>query len=322
MRTMSAIVEEIGTLEALRALAPEWERLWKKTGATPFQTPQWLIPWWEHFGSGKLRVLTVREGGGGRGELTALLPLVQRGEELHFLGTGVTDWLDGLFESASASHQLFRALCAARDWQRCDLRQLPRHSHLLEAPLAEGFTGRLEIAEVCPCLELPGKAERRLLELEYYKRRARRCCQSEFIEADARNVDQLMEALFRLHSLRWRALGLEGMFADAPVRAFHRQVARGFCRKKCLNLFGLKFGQRIVGCYYGFFAKGAAYYYLSGFDPEFKVFSPGTMVVGHAIERAMAEGARRFDFLRGQEPYKYLWGAGDRVAYRRWMERV
>jgi CelD/BcsL family acetyltransferase involved in cellulose biosynthesis len=30
------------------------------------------------------------------------------------------------------------------------------------------------------------------------------------------------------------------------------------------------------------------------------------------MERAAAEGARSFDFLRGAESYKYVWGARDR----------
>lgn len=36
-----------------------------------------------------------------------------------------------------------------------------------------------------------------------------------------------------------------------------------------------------------------------------------------AIEEAMREAARRFDLLRGREPYKYLWGATDRPTVRR-----
>ena|SRR5438105_11909593 len=57
--------------------------------------------------------------------------------------------------------------------------------------------------------------------------------------------------------------------------------------------------------------------YLSGFDPALARFSLGTLLVGHAIEEAVREGAEEFDFLRGQEDYKYRWGAKDRLVYRR-----
>jgi hypothetical protein len=33
------------------------------------------------------------------------------------------------------------------------------------------------------------------------------------------------------------------------------------------------------------------------------------------------EGATEFDFLRGREPYKYLWVSADRPTYRRTMRR-
>jgi CelD/BcsL family acetyltransferase involved in cellulose biosynthesis len=41
------------------------------------------------------------------------------------------------------------------------------------------------------------------------------------------------------------------------------------------------------------------------------------ILIGHAIEEAAREGARDFDFLRGQEAYKYEWGAQDRWNCRR-----
>jgi len=56
---------------------------------------------------------------------------------------------------------------------------------------------------------------------------------------------------------------------------------------------------------------------LSGFDPKFASISPGTLLIGHAIEQAMADGSQAFDFLRGVERYKYLWGAHDTATYRR-----
>ena len=49
--------------------------------------------------------------------------------------------------------------------------------------------------------------------------------------------------------------------------------------------------------------------------PWFNKLSPGAILLAHAIERARQEGATHVDFLRGAEPYKYLWGAEDRINY-------
>src|SRR5207237_10314428 len=72
---------------------------------------------------------------------------------------------------------------------------------------------------------------------------------------------------------------------------------------------------------YGFAAKGVACAYLSGFDPSQSQLSPGMLVMGHAIEQASAEGAACFDFLRGNENYKYGWGAVDRSKTSRHLSR-
>jgi CelD/BcsL family acetyltransferase involved in cellulose biosynthesis len=59
------------------------------------------------------------------------------------------------------------------------------------------------------------------------------------------------------------------------------------------------------------------YYYLGGFDPKFNPVSPGTLLIGHAMEQAAGEGCAVFDFLRGRDRYKYLWGARDSATWCR-----
>jgi CelD/BcsL family acetyltransferase involved in cellulose biosynthesis len=49
-------------------------------------------------------------------------------------------------------------------------------------------------------------------------------------------------------------------------------------------------------------------FYLMGFDPAFRYESPGTILLGHMIEEAAAEGRLFADFLRGGERYKFAWG--------------
>src|SRR5437016_5851015 len=57
-------VEELTTLKALEAIRPDWSSLWDRCeAATPFQSPDWLIPWWRHLGEGELMVLALRQNG-------------------------------------------------------------------------------------------------------------------------------------------------------------------------------------------------------------------------------------------------------------------
>jgi CelD/BcsL family acetyltransferase involved in cellulose biosynthesis len=57
-------------------------------------------------------------------------------------------------------------------------------------------------------------------------------------------------------------------------------------------------------------------FYQAGYDPDWQQRSVGTVLLGHVIARAFAEGLAEFDFLRGTEPYKLVWANGARDTVR------
>jgi CelD/BcsL family acetyltransferase involved in cellulose biosynthesis len=62
---------------------------------------------------------------------------------------------------------------------------------------------------------------------------------------------------------------------------------------------------------------GAHHGYNGGFDPAHAKLSPSAMLVGLAMAQAAREGCTRFDFLRGGEGYKSVWGAVPEPMHRR-----
>jgi CelD/BcsL family acetyltransferase involved in cellulose biosynthesis len=84
-----------------------------------------------------------------------------------------------------------------------------------------------------------------------------------------------------------------------------------------LRLYLLRIEGEPAAAYYGFMHRDRAYAYLTGLNPDFAFESPGVLMLAHALEQALAEGAREAHFLRGQEAYKYEWGARDRWNTRR-----
>ncbi len=62
-------------------------------------------------------------------------------------------------------------------------------------------------------------------------------------------------------------------------------------------------------------------YYNAGVDPDARELSPGVVMVHAYVQRAIADGKRRLDFLRGDEPYKYEWGAVDEPIQRLLVRR-
>jgi CelD/BcsL family acetyltransferase involved in cellulose biosynthesis len=326
-------LETITTSERLQALRPQWEVLWERClDATPFQAPEWLLPWWEHLGHGLLCTLALWEGE----RLVGLAPLyVQRYfglplRRLVLIGTGNTDYLDVLLdpEFDSALPQLVDALEALSGWDFCDFQQLRSASPLLQwnaAPLRD----RVIEQEVCPVLALSGSSLDTVLptrlrsNLRYYGRKLEGAGGS-FEITSAETVVATLDALFELHGARWRRRKLPGVFTSERVRRFHHEAARGFAARGWLRLHRLTVADEVRAALYCFTCRGRGYYYAGGFDPMLSRNSPGTVLTGRAIQSAATDGAHEFDFLRGDEPYKYNWGAVDRINRRRiiWSDRT
>ena len=124
-------------------------------------------------------------------------------------------------------------------------------------------------------------------------------------------------ALLRLHRARWSVKGRPGVLKDQAIQQFHREAAWSLLAGGALRLYGMRLEGRLIAVIYGFMrAKQRACYYLAGFDPAHRKLSLGMLMIGHALEEAIREGSTEFDFLRGQEAYKYEWGAKDRPTYR------
>ena len=242
------------------------------------------------------------------------------------LGAGMSDQLDVLLEPsiAPAAARLILEYSSSeeRAYPACDLIDLSADSYLLRQPSSKQV--ERTISEVCPMLTLPDSPEawKGTLSSQLRKNMRRdraKLAQSgtvAFETADSTNLHEYLDALFRLHHARWSARNSSGALATEELKHFHREVSHALLRLGRLRFHGLRFNGDLVAVLYCFHVHGRTSYYLGGFDPAFAGFGPGTLLVAHAIEEAIREGAREFDFLRGSEAYKYKWGAVDRPVYR------
>jgi CelD/BcsL family acetyltransferase involved in cellulose biosynthesis len=61
--------------------------------------------------------------------------------------------------------------------------------------------------------------------------------------------------------------------------------------------------------------------YNSGMNRDFSEFSPGWVLLGYLLQWANNQKIDEFDFLRGDEDYKYKFGAIDRSVVRMRISR-
>jgi hypothetical protein len=99
----------------------------------------------------------------------------------------------------------------------------------------------------------------------------------------------VLEELFALHSARWKTRGEHSVLDDEKTRQFHREAAQRLSLAGALRLYRVRLDGQTIGVLYAFTDTRSTYYYLSGFSPEFHKLSPGTLLVGHAIEKTVQD---------------------------------
>lgn len=314
--------------------ATVWNGLLARSATdVPFLTWQWQTAWWEAFGDGPLELLAVRQGGG---ELVGLLPLhgfpVGGRDVLRLVGgVDVSDYLD-LIAVRGREEEVWKALLPAlldRRWDLLDLHCLPAASPTLQLlpglARAWGFDCEVEREERCPVLELPASWEAYLARLpgkdRHELRRKLRRLEERGARASAHTnppaVAAVLDTFFGLHR---KSKAGKARFMDARMERFFRTVAQAFAGAGWLALWLLWVEERPVASLLCLDYGGDVALYNSGFDPEAGRLSPGVGVIACSIQDAIARGRRRYDFLRGEEPYKYGFGAApvDVFTLRLW----
>jgi CelD/BcsL family acetyltransferase involved in cellulose biosynthesis len=316
------VIRDVAGLEALR---PAWLELWRRLPeATPFQSPAWLIPWWQAFGEGDLLAYALRFEGRLVGFVSLYIYAGVDPRKLLPVGIGISDYLDPLLEPAHAIAGMVAVLARlAREQHRfdwCDLACQREGSPWLTAPLPPGWHRRTHDDEPCAVLTLPevgrpALSGHRRNRLRRYGRRAAAVGETRFELAGPEELTPFMAALAELHGARWRERGEAGVLADPRVRAFHGLALPALLAQGTLRLHGLRIGGRLAAVVHAMADATRVHVYLSGFDPALPQVSPGTLLIGRIIEEAARTGRREVHFLRGREAYKQAWGATPRPSY-------
>jgi CelD/BcsL family acetyltransferase involved in cellulose biosynthesis len=298
---------------AQSGLEPEWLRLAERLDGSYFQTPDWVLSWWETIAarpptrvavwrdpSGELDALVALSGG--RERLHRRLPIAVPVQANAGSGPGDADhcaWLVAperrtdvaawVSEAIGGSALLVRA--AAPDWSP---ESLPPGAR----PVA---------ATACPRVALPLTAETGAPSKDFMRqlRRFARRLDGKGVRFEwvpPTGVDErLLESLF----------GLKADFFDDDRRAFQLELSRRAEPGRGPAAVVARRDDQVVGLLYGFWWRETFAAYQHGWDRDYARDALGNVLVLRALELAAEHGAQAFDFLRGTEPYKYRFGAHD-----------
>jgi CelD/BcsL family acetyltransferase involved in cellulose biosynthesis len=245
-------------------------------------------------------------------------------------------------EDLTAACEVVAAWLAAEDrsrWDVIDLRRLRAGDPAVDA-LSAAFENQAtdscwlvtrETEDVCPVLTFPPGVdfEGYLATLDkkerHEVRRKIRRAEAAGPIALERSADPPadLDAFVELHQKRW---GSEGLFpptaGGAASRRFFARLFESCASIGILDLSFLTVGGRRIAAGVTFDDSKSTYYYNAGVDPDARELSPGVVMVACYIQRAIELGRTRLDFLRGNEPYKYEWGAVDEPIERLLVRRT
>jgi CelD/BcsL family acetyltransferase involved in cellulose biosynthesis len=316
------------------ALQPEWNDLVRRSCCdTLFLTWEWQSTWWQHLGEGDLLLLGFRVDG----RLVGIAPLFRTetadGQTvIHLVGCrDVSDYLDLIVERGQ-EEAVYNALLdylesKAPAWDLVDLCNIPQDSltpvRLRELAGARGYRTLVEVEDVCPLIDLPATWDDYLLSIDKKQRHEiRRKLRRADGEADTRFIvvgpgHDLRAAVETFIDLHQKSAPEKDEFMDPKMQEFFYDVAdvlqtAGWLQLTFVEMNGIK-AASLLNFDYG----NNILVYNSGYDPmQFSHLSPGIVVTARCIEHAIELGRAKFDFLRGDEVYKYRFGAQDTEVRR------
>ena len=188
---------------------------------------------------------------------------------------------------------------------------------------ALGMTERVlsaSVASVCPYAALPRSFDEYLASHSAKGRRrlrhARQALEREGLQFlalhDGAKIQRWFGEFVRLHRLRFDRKGKASGFWAPAVQAFHADVLTHLAANGWARLFLLQVKGSVIAALYGFSTGKRFLGYQSGWDPAWARLSVGRFMLFRTIEELIRSGHDEYDFLRGDEAYKFQWASGTR----------
>ena len=275
--------------------------------AGPFPKRTFLEAWWRHRGSGEALVVTAPGG----------LVAARRPREgpVEFMGEAdLTDYHSPLGPGAAQAVAGLVGGLARGTAFRFDSLPAEAAEAVAAGAAAAGAAFHSEAHATAVVLDLPGSHEEYLASLDAKDRHEVRRKRRRFESAlgPGRLVAAGREGLAAFAAMHRAAAGPKGGFLTPELEAFFGDLLA--IPGARLDLLAGS-GAAPVAAAFGFEDGPAYYLYNSAYDPGAAAASPGVVLLDLLVQRAVGAGLRRFDFLKGEETYKFRLGGQPRPLF-------
>jgi len=320
-------VTRVATIPEIERLVPVWERIATQDVREGFfRSPCWYLTWIRYIRPDvSPMVLVVRD----QEEIVAIAPLScgRTRSRLRILSLAGNDLVCGEyldFPSLPGYRQLAlesiwaELLGGELEWDLLSLSAMRTEGDLFweahKRAQADGLMLRSE-ERICPFVQLPTTFEEYLARFSKRRRkhfvRTRRIFKDHGAEVkiyrSGPELESAIPRLIDLHCARWKTVGKPGTLGQPGFAEFLLTLGRKQASEGAVRLYTLEVGGLAKAAMLNFHFGTSAFQFQNGFDPAWKLakHSPGTVLILHGIETAVAEGCHVYDFLRGAEEYKF-----------------
>jgi CelD/BcsL family acetyltransferase involved in cellulose biosynthesis len=333
-------IAKIRSLQEITNLEKEWNDLLAISAShVPFLRNEYLTTWWQGMGGGEwadgeLAVFTARRDDG---ELMGIAPLFltpnRDGERaLMLLGSiEISDYLDVIARSEDLPDFLgalldYLANEPSLHFQVLDWYNLLESSPTIPALQTEaekrGWNFLQQPLQHCPYIPLPGDWEKYICAIDKKQRHEirRKMRRAEeyylpvrwYIHEDGADLDNAIESFLDLMACDPD----KAKFLTPSMRTQMHAIIHAAYQAGWLQLVFIEVNGEKGAGYLNFDYMNHIWVYNSGMDFRFKELSLGWVLLGHLLEWANENKRQFFDFMRGDEQYKYRFGAVDRRVMR------
>jgi CelD/BcsL family acetyltransferase involved in cellulose biosynthesis len=347
--TAGAVEGELVALDAYPGLEADWRTLELAADGSPFNTWSWVSVWLRHLPPAfKPRVFRARDRDG----VLALALLVEARERgwrrlfghhsIHLQETGnreldeVTIEYAGLLVRRGAETRGYAALfdvlgALDRRWRSLRIGASTHAQPVLEAlpSTLQAYSTITQAAHRVNLAALRRSGVDYIGSLGSRTRRGMRQTRRSYealgdlrVQTASEPAEALawLEELRLLHARHWNGKGQPGSFASAFFVDFHRDLVRAGTATGYTQLMKITAGPSVVGYLYNIVWRGCVYFYNSGLN--YGLLSrndrPGYLAQWLAIDRHLADGQELYDFMAGDQTYKWTLGSDPQALH--WID--
>ena len=281
----------------------------------PFLRPGWIAAWLRAFGTGNVEILVLRVGG----KLVGLVPLYRRRGALfsptnwHTPGFGLLaepnaspGFVEQILRNSRGAHRISLAFL---DPNEADLGEWRATAEAQRFRVLTRALARSAYVEIGPDWDLYESGLSRNLRSDVRRslRRLGEAGNVSFEVVDGRDrTEPLLTEGFRVESSGWKGARGTAILSRPETEEFYREVGAWAAEKGWLRLAFLRLDGRTVAFEFAIEEGGVYYALKSGFDPAYRAFSPGKLLIHLTLKHAFSLGLASYD-MAGVEEYKLAW---------------